>query len=278
MKIRRSAAAVVCAFLTLLVFVAGNAKAQLSAIVDSVNANLTPPFLSFANANAGWVVVPTRSYLLSGIYSTFRNVGSPTQQGPVLPRSVQLSVFDTNAQGALLARTSFNADGSGGNLGGNFAAVLLVAGRKYFVAYDNIYNIGLNIVDWMPAQAAGTVNLEGWYTGENYSSHHAKNINGVLQVFSAPILRLHGEAVSTLASSDCLFDWAERNYPQLFAPAGRPSLTLQTYYYRYYPGTKSYVGISAADGNVYYLSPAGVLQNVGALAGWLTTAGCPQPR
>ena len=256
-----------------LVAVAASA-AIASPVVDSINGDGAPPFLAFAPNNIGWVYVPQISITLDGLFSTFRNVGTPTQNGPVLPRTVTLSVYEKDASGALLARTTFTADGSGGNLGGRFSPVLLVAGRKYFVAYDNVYNIGLNIPNWTPAQAAGTVNLEGWYTGTNFSTYYAKVIEGVLQVFSAPILRFEGTRVTSLANADCLFNWAERNYQQLFAPAGASSLTVQGYYYRRYNGSNAYVGISTLDNHVYYIGPSGALQDVGTLQSWLGTSGC----
>lgn len=273
---RRMSACAAALAMSLLAFAAGGVRA--GPVVDSINGDAAPPFLAFANSNAGWIYTPVISLLLDGLYSTFRNVGSPTQQGPVLPRTVTVSIYDTHARGALLARTSFTADGSGGNLGGAFAPVLLLAGHKYFIAYDNIYNIGLNIPNWIPAQAPGTVNLDGWYTGENFLTYHPKFIDGVLQVFSAPILRFQGIRVTTLPSADCLFDWAERNYLHLFAPAGRTSQTTEAYYYRYYPTTNAYLGVSTANNHVYYLGPDRVLSDVGALPGWLATAGCPQPQ
>ena len=76
------------------------------------------------------------------------------------------------------------------------------------------------------------------------------------------------------ASTDCLLNWAERNYSQLFSPAGAVSQTSSPYYYRYYPDTNSYVGVSSADNHVYYLGPDGILQDEGSLSSWLDTSGC----
>ncbi len=109
--------------------------------------------------------------------------------------------------------------------------------------------------------------------GPNWSTYVPQTVNGQLQVFSAPILRFNGVIVNTLPSTDCLLNCAERNYPQLFSPAGAKSQTLSTYYYRYYKNTNAYVGISAANNEVYYLGPNGILQDVGNLPGWLATAG-----
>ena len=69
-------------------------------------------------------------------------------------------------------------------------------------------------------------------------------------------------------------NWAEGNYQSLFSPAGAQTATSGVYTYRYYAGTNAYVGVSSTDNNVYYMGPDGKLQNEGALAGWLATAGC----
>lgn len=75
---------------------------------------------------------------------------------------------------------------------------------------------------------------------------------------------------------DCLFNWAERTYPEAFSPAGAVSSTSAPYYYRYYSQTRAYLGRSSADNHVYYLGPlsGNSVLDVGALAGWLVTAGC----
>ena len=245
-----------------------------STTIDNINGSATPPFLAWGGNYAGWVYTPNFSYNLDGIYSTFENVGSTTQQGPVERRTVTLSVFDKKPSGTLLAKTTFVADGAGGNLGGNFPPILLLANHDYFIAYENIYNIGLNIPNWIPNQAIGTVNLNGWYTETNWQKYYPKLIDGVLQVFSAPILRFEGTKVSLLPNSaDCLFAWAEKNYPQLL-PTGATSQTTATYYYRYYKNTNSYVGISSADNHVYYLAANGNIQDLGNFTNWLATAGC----
>lgn len=49
---------------------------------------------------------------------------------------------------------------------------------------------------------------------------------------------------------DCLFNWAERSYPQLFSPAGVASASLPPYYYRYYSGTGNYLATSSADNQI----------------------------
>ncbi len=81
-------------------------------------------------------------------------------------------------------------------------------------------------------------------------------------------------ASSPQARTDCLLNWAEINYPNLFSPKGSASQILAPYYYRYYQNTNSYVGVSSANSHVYYLGPDGNLQDVGSLSTWLNSSGC----
>jgi len=81
-------------------------------------------------------------------------------------------------------------------------------------------------------------------------------------------------AGSPESSSDCLFNWAETNYPSLFAPAAGASQNLTPYYYRYYSTQNAYLGVNTADNHVYYLGADNTLLDVGSLSGWLLTAGC----
>ena len=75
---------------------------------------------------------------------------------------------------------------------------------------------------------------------------------------------------------DCFFNWAERTYPQYFAPAGTPSTASGPYYYRYYAGLGNYLATSTTDNHVYVLGPSfgNTARDLGPLAGFLNTAGC----
>ncbi len=79
-----------------------------------------------------------------------------------------------------------------------------------------------------------------------------------------------------VGNADCLFSWAEKSYPALFAPAGATSTTSAPYYYRYYSRTDAYLGTSSVDNHVYYKGPAtnNSIVDEGALTTWLATAGC----
>jgi serine protease len=86
------------------------------------------------------------------------------------------------------------------------------------------------------------------------------------------------KSATSQASSDCLFNWAERTYPTLLAPAGAVSATSAPYYYRYYAGTGNYLATSSADNHIwaYGLVSNNTLLDVGPIASFLTTAGCPR--
>lgn len=77
---------------------------------------------------------------------------------------------------------------------------------------------------------------------------------------------------TSATSANCLLDWAQRNYSKLF-PSAAPSQVDSPYLYRHYARTNAYLGISAADSNVYYLAN-GQLQNFGPASAWFATAGC----
>ena len=88
------------------------------------------------------------------------------------------------------------------------------------------------------------------------------------------VITSNGGQPQPVSQADCLFNWAETYYSQLFSPAGATSQTSAPYYYRYYQHTNSYVGVSSDNNHVYYLGPDGILQDVGPSSAWFTTAGC----
>jgi hypothetical protein len=71
---------------------------------------------------------------------------------------------------------------------------------------------------------------------------------------------------------DCIFAWAEKNYPALF-PQAAQSQSAPPYYYRFYSTTNTYLGVSSVDDHIYYLGANG-LQDVGPRTQWAATAGC----
>lgn len=99
---------------------------------------------------------------------------------------------------------------------------------------------------------------------------------GWLAILAVSLFGFNAHA-SSLATDDCLFNWAEGHYPNLFSAPTSPTAVLGVYTYRYYSATNTYLGVSSADNNVYYLGPDGKLQNEGPLSDWLPKASCPTP-
>lgn len=79
--------------------------------------------------------------------------------------------------------------------------------------------------------------------------------------------------VAAASQADCLFNWAERTYPGLLAPAAA-SITAGPWYFRYYSATGWYLGINSGNDHVYYLAPGGAPVDLGVKTGWFATAGC----
>ncbi len=85
-----------------------------------------------------------------------------------------------------------------------------------------------------------------------------------LQIVSAP----------SLTPVECLFNWAESNYPNLFTPTGFPSAVSTAYTYRNYSASNAFLGVNSADKHVYFIGSDGKSQDEGTLAYWLGLAGC----
>lgn len=82
-------------------------------------------------------------------------------------------------------------------------------------------------------------------------------------------------SAGTSPTTECLFNWAEKNYPTLFSPAGSPTSALSVYTYRYYSATNAYLGVSSLNNHLYYLGAANNgLLDAGPLSYWLPLAGC----
>ncbi len=59
------------------------------------------------------------------------------------------------------------------------------------------------------------------------------------------------EVVTNLNETNKLFDFAEKNYPELFNPANQPTYELNGYLVRYYPTTDVYIGTKNQEVYVY---------------------------
>jgi hypothetical protein len=78
--------------------------------------------------------------------------------------------------------------------------------------------------------------------------------------------------VTTPSPADCLFNWAEQNYPGFF-PASSATQFFPANAYRHYKSGNTYLSVSFDDEKVYFGSN-GEWRDIGALSGWLAQAKC----
>ena len=183
----------VCA--VVLTFTAPHAAAD--PVIADVNGSATPSDFIFGTDNAGWKWAATESFTLTGLGSTFHsccefNVLSPSQ-------ATLLIATDSPAMGGTTL-FSGRLDSAGH---ASFADIAISAGTTYFIGYSGLTGpphsntgVGLNIANFIPKQAQGTVNLDGWYHGLSFADFSPQIDNGVLNVFSAPILRFEGHVLA----------------------------------------------------------------------------------
>lgn len=72
---------------------------------------------------------------------------------------------------------------------------------------------------------------------------------------------------------ECVLNWAENNYENLFNPHTDLINYSQPYYYRSYV-TGYHLGVSCLDSHVYVQDPHGTISNMGLLNDWAKQAGC----
>ncbi len=84
--------------------------------------------------------------------------------------------------------------------------------------------------------------------------------------------------VVSAAKDQCLFNWAESQYPTLFSPPNGVTLTAGPYRYRHYARAGSYLGTSSDDKRLYYVGPAsqGRVLDLGFAGTWYAASVCNQ--
>lgn len=94
---------------------------------------------------------------------------------------------------------------------------------------------------------------------------------------ASAIVTLKGTGVPTspAAVSNCVLSWAENNYPDLFPPNAAASKTFGNYFYRYYSGTTSFLGM-LNNQRLFYVGSlsGGAYLDLGDIATWKNASGC----
>jgi hypothetical protein len=119
------------------------------------------------------------------------------------------------------------------------------------------------------ASTSGTVTVTASYTESGVTKTATATVT-ISATTALPIVS------TTTTQADCVFKWAEGLAPELFSPGGAISKSFGNYYYRYYANTNSYLAMSVSDAHLVYIGfmSGNSLLDLGAMSGWLATAGC----
>jgi len=188
--------------------------------------------------------VPSRSRLACGALATAVWTALALATGSV--QAVTYTVTDLGILGGSLGNAQ-DINNSGQVVGFSYVDDLHLPTIHAFLYSGGVMTdlnalLASNAAGWV-LTSAGAINVGA-----------GSNINGASRAFLLS---------PTSPEDECLFNWAEANFPPLFAPAGSPTATEAVYTYSHYSATKAYLGVSSVDNNVYYLGPDGKLQDVG---------------
>lgn len=103
-----------------------------------------------------------------------------------------------------------------------------------------------------------------------------KNLLIVMVVNALFALGYAAEGTVT-SNNDCLFNWAEDQYPSLLKPSRPVSQTFGDYTVRRYDTTNAFLGISNTSDRLYYYAPSATstaMLDLGLAATWRAQAGC----
>ncbi len=179
--------------------------ASAGIMVDSINPSASPKEnINYDSSwiGIGWYYTPGQDYELTRIESLFNPIphaSSPPQ------KPIAIKLFDDRPVegGVLLAESAFTLNvRNGGWQGTDFLPFELTAGQRYFLAFEGIALVGINLSTWefvggLPTLSGGaTESLGAYYRDLNY----ATEVTDQFQVASptgnvsgtSPILRFFG--------------------------------------------------------------------------------------
>lgn len=119
---------------------------------------------------------------------------------------------------------------------------------------------------WSSSMTSSGYSAWGIYFGYGHDSPAGVNDYAMVRFVRSG----HPPAGSSMAN--CLFDWVEKTYPQIFSPVSGKSQTMAPYYYRQY-ADNVYLATSSKDNHLYYLMGGG-MGDAGLASQWYATAGC----
>jgi len=156
-------------------------------------------------------------------------------------------------------------------------------GHSFLIGTQGFANLGIVSPDYVVANgflflAGGSVNYAD-VDSVTYSAFPADGIHALDRNGRTTATAPTNFAGATGAIVDCVFNWAERSYPQYFSPARPASATSAPYYFRFYSGTGNYLGTSSVDDHLWGLGPitGNIPLDIGPVTNFLTMAGCADP-
>ena len=225
-------------------------------LYDSAAPLTVANFLGYVNSGAYLGAMVHRSVpgfiIQTGGYSWVEGATGPRKitAGPAVVN--EFSATRSNLRGTIaMAKLGGNPDSATCEWFVNLAnnAANLDAQNGGFTVFGRVTASGMAVADKIAALKV--VNAQSPYTDlpvVNFTSG-VVGINNVVRASAVSVLPGAGLA----SDSDRVFNYLEGTYPQYVPVAGMSSGTGLGYYFRYYPGTNSYVGTK--DGGVFYLVP-----------------------
>lgn len=120
--------------------------------------------------------------------------------------------------------------------------------------------------------------LIGEYTTSGWTTATYGNFSNVMTCSGGYCTTGTTPTTTTITSTqkDCLFNWAENNYPALFSPSRPASGNYGNYYYRYYSSPSGYLAVSSSDNHFYYYGSltSWTWLDLGLVSTWLSQTGC----
>jgi hypothetical protein len=224
-------------------------------------------------------------YVVGSTFGGRADLGNVCSNGGALSSigvsySVMNSRFTHNraiGQGANPAKPGSTGGGSGGaiyNDGNTFQ--LQVCGSDI---NNNTATEGGGAIFFVSNDRSGTLSITSSVLSANPSAgFETAGLPGVFYLGSGNAL-VNASTLdrgNTTTSADCVFNWGEHQYASLLTPPAARSQTQSPYYYRHYPGTNSYVGITSQNDHLLYMGSASNNQmlDLGSMATWKQSAGC----
>ncbi len=166
-----------------------------------VNDAYDPAFTSYGVAEVGWFFTPATSFTFNEIRTRFQdNLLNPTNGQPIT-FELRERVFDINSYeqpGALLRSTTFGASVT--MAGGTFDDFQILAGQTYFLGFQGVQDLGVNVADDDNRIVVGHMRYAS-SVGGGYNSEEGSGVTDspIFQMLGGPSMVPEPTALALLA-------------------------------------------------------------------------------